>query len=205
MSAPSASPTVQPRRRNAAATREAILASACEAFAQHGYEGAGVREIAAGAGVTAMLVNRYFGSKEQLFREAVESTMTRNSAIAGGVMETEHPALELVRVMLRVTRAESPPLNGFMISLMSASSHWAAGVGKEMIEARHLRRVVAALSGPQRPERAAMLLSIIAGMQMMRQMIKLDALAGADEAELEKFMVPVFELLIDGVDGTDAA
>lgn len=200
MSAPSTPPSVQPRRRNAAATREAILASACEAFAQHGYDGAGVREIAAGAGVTAMLVNRYFGSKEQLFREAVESTMTRNSAIAGGVMETEHPALELVRVMLRVTRAESPPLNGFMISLMSASSQWAAGVGKEMIEAHHLRRVVAALSGQQRPERAAMLLSIIAGMQMMRQMIKLDALATADEAELEKFMVPVFELLIDGVD-----
>ena len=57
------------RRRNAGITREAILASARQAFAQVGYEGAGVREIAEGVGVTAMLVNRYFGSKELLFAE----------------------------------------------------------------------------------------------------------------------------------------
>ena len=63
------------RRRNAAATREAILDSARRAFAQAGYDGAGVREIAAGAGITAMLVNRYFGSKEQLFAEVVADTM----------------------------------------------------------------------------------------------------------------------------------
>ncbi|MGZ8814950.1 MAG: TetR family transcriptional regulator [Mycobacterium sp.] len=33
----------------------------------------GLREIAGDAGVTAMMVNRYFGSKEQLFAGAVES------------------------------------------------------------------------------------------------------------------------------------
>ncbi len=43
-----------PRQRNAAATREAILQSARRAFAKAGYDGAGVREIASGAGVTAM-------------------------------------------------------------------------------------------------------------------------------------------------------
>ena len=36
------------RKRNAAATREAILESGRKAFAKHGYDGAGVREIAAG-------------------------------------------------------------------------------------------------------------------------------------------------------------
>ena len=45
-----------PRRRDAAATRAAIMASARRAFAASGYEGAGVREIASGAGVTAMQV-----------------------------------------------------------------------------------------------------------------------------------------------------
>jgi AcrR family transcriptional regulator len=59
----------------AVATRAAILASAREVFARAGYDGAGVREIAAGAGVTAMLVNRYFGSKERLFAEAIAATM----------------------------------------------------------------------------------------------------------------------------------
>jgi len=67
-------PDTPTRRRNAAATREAILTSARRAFARAGYDGAGVREIAAGAGVTAMLVNRYFGSKEQLFAEVLAAT-----------------------------------------------------------------------------------------------------------------------------------
>lgn len=198
-------PTVAPRRRNAAATREAILASACQAFAQHGYEGAGVREIAAGAGVTAMLVNRYFGSKEQLFREAVESTMTRNSIIAGGVMKTAEPARELAHAILPITRADTPPLSGFMMSLMSVSSPWAADVGKQMIESHHLRRVTEALAGEHRAERAALLLSMIAGVQMMRQMLKLDALAGADEAALEELLVPLFQRLVDGAPEPGAA
>ena len=43
------------RRRDAGATKEAILASARLAFIRSGYDGAGVREIAEGAGVTAML------------------------------------------------------------------------------------------------------------------------------------------------------
>src|SRR5712672_567507 len=60
------------RRRDAGATREAILASARLAFIRSGYDGAGVREIAEGAGVTAMLVNRYFGSKERLFADVAE-------------------------------------------------------------------------------------------------------------------------------------
>ena len=62
----------RPPRRDAAATRAAILASARRHFAARGYEHAGVRDIAAEAGVTAALVNRYFGTKEQLFREALE-------------------------------------------------------------------------------------------------------------------------------------
>ena len=60
------------RRRDAAATREAILEAATRRFATQGYQSAGAREIAADAGVTAALVNRYFGSKEGLFAEAIE-------------------------------------------------------------------------------------------------------------------------------------
>src|SRR5690242_5799068 len=67
-------PATPARRRNAQATRDAILQSARKAFVRAGYDGVGVREIAAGAGVTAMLVNRYFGSKEQLFAEVITAS-----------------------------------------------------------------------------------------------------------------------------------
>ena len=66
-------PVDRPKRpRNAAATREAILRSALAAFSRYGYDGVGVREIAQMAGVTGVLVNRYFGSKEELFAATVE-------------------------------------------------------------------------------------------------------------------------------------
>ena len=59
------------RKRDAATTRAAILAAARQAFSGSGYDSVGVRDIAARAGVTAALVNRYFGSKRALFAEAV--------------------------------------------------------------------------------------------------------------------------------------
>ncbi|MFI1801447.1 TetR/AcrR family transcriptional regulator [Streptomyces sp. NPDC020379] len=58
------------RRRDGAATREAILAAGVVEFTEHGYAGAGVRQIAERAGVTAMMINRYFGSEEGLFVRA---------------------------------------------------------------------------------------------------------------------------------------
>ena len=71
------------RRRDAAATREAILEAATRRFATQGYGGAGVREIAADAGVTAALVNRYFGSKEGLFAEVIRRALDMGHLLQG--------------------------------------------------------------------------------------------------------------------------
>ena len=49
-------------------TREALLAAAAEEFAEKGFEGASTRGICARAGVNAALANRYFGTKESLYR-----------------------------------------------------------------------------------------------------------------------------------------
>src|ERR1700748_842361 len=57
----------EPRKRDAEATRAAIVDAAKIHFARSGYEGAYLRDIAADAGVDAALINRYFGGKEGLF------------------------------------------------------------------------------------------------------------------------------------------
>ena len=49
-------------------TRGKILAEAEREFAEKGYELASVREITRRAGVNMALANRYFGSKEDLYR-----------------------------------------------------------------------------------------------------------------------------------------
>ena len=58
--------------RNAGDTRARILAAARVRFSRDAYENVGTRDIAADAGVDAALVNRYFGSKEKLFDEAIQ-------------------------------------------------------------------------------------------------------------------------------------
>jgi AcrR family transcriptional regulator len=188
---------VPARRRDAAGTRKAILASARRAFAQSGYASAGVREIAAGAGVTAMLVNRYFGSKEQLFAEVVEQTMTSGSIIAGGIMDATEPGKALAQALVKMTRADTEPLDGFLISFHSASNPRAATIGREKIEAHHLKTVTKALDGKFARERAALLLAMISGFQVMRQMIGLSALAQAKEADLVALLAEVFDTLIE--------
>ncbi|WP_420032743.1 TetR family transcriptional regulator [Streptomyces sp. cg28] len=51
--------------------RRAVLAAARRLFAAHGYQGVGIRAIAAESGVTPGLVMAYFGSKDGLFRAVV--------------------------------------------------------------------------------------------------------------------------------------
>lgn len=59
------------RPRGGSDARENIIQAAKELFAEFGYKGTTLRRIAAEAGIDHSLVNYYFGTKENLFSEAV--------------------------------------------------------------------------------------------------------------------------------------
>ena len=52
--------------------KEHIIKNAIELFAEKGFEGTSIRELAAKANVNVAMVNYYFGSKEKLFETMVE-------------------------------------------------------------------------------------------------------------------------------------
>jgi AcrR family transcriptional regulator len=60
------------RRLSAAQRRERILAAAVEVFAERGYTGASMGEIAARAGVVASVIYDHFGSKRELHIELLD-------------------------------------------------------------------------------------------------------------------------------------
>jgi AcrR family transcriptional regulator len=62
------------RRRDAAATRQALLQAAHNRFIRLGYDGTTLRDVAADVGVNIALIKRYFDSKEGLFKAALAST-----------------------------------------------------------------------------------------------------------------------------------
>jgi AcrR family transcriptional regulator len=65
MSAPS-------RRRDAVATRQALLDAARELFDAHGFRGTTVRAIGVRAGVDPALIARYFGGKAELYQAVLD-------------------------------------------------------------------------------------------------------------------------------------
>jgi AcrR family transcriptional regulator len=191
-------PAPAARRRNAAATRAEILTSARQAFAQRGYDGVGVREIAEGAGVTAMLVNRYFGSKEQLFAEVVADIMARPIILTQDTLHSSRGGDEMAAALVKLTAADGEPLDGFRIMLRSASNAVAADIGRKQIEAHYHKMLTRALRGEHAAQRAALLLAFVAGVQVMRQMIGLSALAECPPQLLVTILGPVFQQLWTG-------
>ena len=186
----------EPRRRDAVATRAAILRSARRAFAETGYDGAGVRAIAQGAGVTAMLVNRYFGSKEQLFAEVVANSMADPVILSPENIASSTIGRDFAAALVGLTGAGEHPLDGFLILFRSASSPVAARIAREQIEAIHQAAAAGAVRGDQAPQRAALMLSLVAGVQMMRQMIGLSALTEVDPDALVALLAPLFQQLL---------
>jgi AcrR family transcriptional regulator len=67
-------PTTKKRKRlTAAARREVIAAAATELFAERGYHGASIEEIAKRSGVTPPVVYDHFASKQALYRSLLEA------------------------------------------------------------------------------------------------------------------------------------
>ena len=61
-----------PRTRDAQRSREAILAAAERQFAEHGFDGASLQEIASEAGLSRGAPSYFFGSKDSLYERVLE-------------------------------------------------------------------------------------------------------------------------------------
>lgn len=185
--------------KKGAATRQAILTSARQAFTESGYD-IGVRDIAEKAGVTAMLVNRYFGSKEELFEEVVDVVLSTPGILTGDVMERAPDVSTLCReaaaALVAKTAPDLTPMDGFLIMLRSANNKQATDILRRKFETHFAKPLALLLPGKDAGQRAAMFLSVIAGFQVMRQIVELAALTQADSSQLAARLEAVFELLI---------
>ncbi|MYV97793.1 TetR/AcrR family transcriptional regulator [Streptomyces sp. SID3343] len=73
------------KRRDADATRAALLDAARALFGRHGYEAVTLRDIGERAGADGSLVARYFGNKAALYRSAVAEDGREAAASPGGL------------------------------------------------------------------------------------------------------------------------
>jgi hypothetical protein len=93
--------------------------------------------------------------------------------------------------------AEPRSVDGFLLMLRSVANPRAIEILRAGIDAHFQRPLQALLPGAQAHERAALFLSVLAGVQLMQQVLGSPALATADPTVLEQRMQPLFELLVN--------
>ena len=156
----SVSGTTRDARR--AATGQRILAAAQEEFAQHGFEGATIRSIAARAGVHPSLVLQHYTSKASLF--AIAAKLPDNDRQAA----SEH-LLEVLDVRLDDLPPETRALVRSMLTVPEAEASM-----REFLQER-VDNLRGSLPSDDAELRAALVVSSILGLTLARHFLRLPA------------------------------
>ncbi|MGA8117172.1 MAG: TetR family transcriptional regulator [Actinocatenispora sp.] len=99
---PRRAPQPEARLRDAERSRRLLLDAGLHEFADKGYAGARVQDIADRAGVNKQLINYYFGGKDGLYRELCRRWHEREAVI-------DDPEVPLAEVVVRYLRATLTP------------------------------------------------------------------------------------------------
>ncbi|MFD9825590.1 TetR/AcrR family transcriptional regulator [Streptomyces violascens] len=178
------------RRRDAGATRRRLLDAARDLFAERGYEGATVREIAERAGANQALLFRYFGSKQGLLAEVVAQ---------GGLEQLRAtPPEELFETALRsmltssASGAADRSLEVYLRSIGRGDE--ATGTLRELGE--QYQSALAALSGAKDGAlRADLAMAWLLGIGLMRTVVAREPLASADPDTVCRMVVDTLDHL----------
>lgn len=186
-------PDVPGRPRNAAVTRAGILTAARPLFARRGFEGVGVRDVAAEAGVNAALVIRYFGSKEGLFAEAVSAEFSLEGLLEG---DRAHLGERLARAVLQKDE-EAGALEPLLALLRSATAEPAASLLRAALNRGFVRPLAGWLGGPEAEVRAGLIAACLMGLTVNRFVVREGVLASRDPAALIRQTAPMLQQLVD--------
>src|SRR5580765_3906146 len=90
------------RRRDAARTRDALIAAGSTLFAERGYDGVPVATIAAKAKVNKAMISYHFGGKRNLYRAIVGATFSEIVSRVEALADSPRPAPDLLRDLVAV-------------------------------------------------------------------------------------------------------
>jgi AcrR family transcriptional regulator len=179
-------------------TRVAILEAARKAFAERGYDGASIRQIATSAGVDPALVHHYFGAKDKLFLAAMRAPIDPDDFLPKIFVEgVDGVGERLVRTFLQVW--DSPAGTTAAALVRSAVRHdWSARMLREFLTAQILRRAMKELDidPAEGPTRASLVASQMIGLVMTRYILKLEPIASMPPEQVVRALAPTVQRYI---------
>ncbi|MQA93439.1 MAG: TetR family transcriptional regulator [Streptosporangiales bacterium] len=107
--------------------REQLLDIGRKLFAERGFDGTSIEEIAAAAGVSKPVVYEHFGGKEGLYAVVVDREMQRLLGMVAVALEGGHARIKLERAALALLAYIEEHSEGFRI--LVRDSHAASGTG----------------------------------------------------------------------------
>lgn len=180
------------RRRDAQATRAAILEAGKAQFARLGYDSATLRDISAAAGVDVALIKRYFGGKEGLFTEALKASFRRDPL---NDWNRATFARDIALMMAGDARSGEAHTQGFQFLLRAATSPATAPLLNVAVQERFLAPISEWLGGEDAQARARVLAAAFIGC-LVERLIRGEALAGREREVFLKRTSAMFEALI---------
>ncbi|KKD07343.1 TetR/AcrR family transcriptional regulator [Streptomyces sp. WM6386] len=173
------------RRR---ATEARILGSARELFAEKGFDRTTIRAVAASAGVDPALVMQYFGSKRELFSQAVQ-------ALPVSPAPTDTDALVDQLIATLGLKLGGLP-EGTLAMMRSMLTDPAAADHVRAALARQTDGVAATLPRGEDPElRAALIVTTLLGVTIGHQLLALPALHDAPPERVAALLRPAIKAL----------
>lgn len=182
------------RKRDAAATRAALLQAATARFGAEPYDSVSLRTISADAGVDVSLVSRYFGGKEELFKAVLDNCPPPEELFVG---EPKDFGERISRMLVNDPLPQNKP-DIFLIMLRSASHPAAAETIRKSGEERFFGPFERWLGGKDAAVRVRMAAAIIKGVVIDRHIA--DDL-GMQPEEREVFRQRLAKLLQTAIDG----
>jgi AcrR family transcriptional regulator len=180
------------RRQGSPVSRDAVLTAAKQRFAEQGYEKTTLRQIATDAHVDASMVLYLFGSKDELFREAMRLIIDPQrlvDAIAGG--DADDLGTRLVRTYLSIW--DHPETGASMVAMLSSatSNPDANQAFRDFMREYVLTAVSGALGGgPDTRLRAVLAATNMIGTVFLRYIMRVGPLAEVTTEEAVRMIAP---------------
>ncbi|OWO40156.1 TetR family transcriptional regulator [Corynebacterium diphtheriae bv. gravis] len=187
--------------------REQLIAIGREVFAERGFDGASMEEIAARAGVSKPVVYEHFGGKEGLYAVIVDREMVKLQSVITGSMQTGRSRARIEQAVVALLTYVEKETDAFQIlvrDMKAGQDHSYSTLLNDAVEqVSHILGQAFERSGLN-PKNATLYAQALVGMVSMTAQWWLDRRKEPNAATKEQVAAHIVNLCWNGLAGMEA-